>query len=274
MKAMRKAFFLFLALCLTAAVLAGCGSDGKTNTTSTNSTSSTPSVVSTESIAESSDESPEPSEEAVVLKVHTTNDMSTIVRNMDIGSFIGYSAQKGVPTLQHDNLLMTTANMKFSGTHDDLKKFLAHMVKFEEENVYVTSVKIEPSGDVFKYSVDIEAPYVRDGSEISNNELKKIMRRYSSADRIKLIDAFLAFHDEYSYEKVFIKYFLTDDDNASADMEKNFNNYNGFLSYQEAVIKDGNFKFDEAVSIEKTPVDGDTITYVEYTLVSDKFNRI
>lgn len=271
---MKKALVLCLVLVSAVTMLAGCGNDNKTNnTSSTNSNvSSSVSTQSTASISESSAESSQESYEPIELKMRTSDDMRTIVRKTDIGEFSGFSYTKGTASVYNDNILTASANYKFSGTYDDLKKYLEYLKQFEKEHVYVSVVRIKPDNEIFSFSVDTEAPYIKEGASISNEELGKIINRYS-ADKMKLTDAFLKFHDEYSYNSVSINYFLNDDGMVSIDMDKDFNNYNGFVTYKEAVTNDGNFTFAEAMSIEKTPVDGDTITNAKYTLLTNKFNK-
>ena len=260
---MKKALALCLVLVSAVTMLAGCGNDNKTNnTSSTNSNvSSSVSTQSTSSTSESSTESSAESSKSlyapIELKMHTSDDMRTIVRKTDIGEFSGFSYTKGTASDYNDNILTASANYKFSGTYDDLKKYLKYLKQFEKEHVYVSVVRIKPDNEIFAFSVDTEAPYID---------------KYS-VDKIKLTDSFLKFHDEYSYNSVSINYFLNDDGMVSIDMDKDFNNYNGFVTYKEAVTNDGNFTFAEAMSIDKTPVDGDTITNAKYTLLTDKFNK-
>jgi len=271
---MKKALVLCLVLVSAVTMLAGCENDNKTNnTSSTNSnTSSSVSTQSTASVTESSTESSKSLYAPIELKMRTSDDMRTIVRKTDIGEFSGFSYTKGTASVYNDNILTVSANYKFSGTYDDLKKYLEYLKQFEKEHVYVSVVRIKPDNEIFAFSVDTEAPYIRDGVSVSNDDIGKVIDKYS-VDKMKLTDAFLKFHDEYSYKSATINYFLNDDGMASIDMDKDFNNYNGFVTYKEAVTNDGNFTFAEAMSIDKTPVDGDTITNAKYTLLTDKFNK-
>lgn len=275
---MKKALALCLVLVSAVTMLAGCGSDSKTNnTSSTNSNvSSSVSTQSTSSTSESSTESSTESSQSlyppIELKMHTSDDMRTIVRKTDIGEFSGFSYTKGTASDYNDNILTASANYKFSGTYDDLKKYLKYLKQFEKEHVYVSVVRIKPDNEIFAFSVDTEAPYIRDGVSVSNDDIGKVIDKYS-VDKIKLTDSFLDFHDNYSYNSAVIIYLLNDDDMVRVNMEKDFNNYNGFVSYKEAILNAGNFTFDEAMSMDKIPVDGDTITKARYTLLTDKFNK-
>lgn len=275
---MKKALVLCLTLVSAAAMLAGCGNDSKTNNagSTNNSASSSVSTQSTASTSESSTESSTESSQSlyppIELKMHTSDEMSTIVKKTDIGEFSGFSCTTGAKSAYNDNILTISANYKFSGTYDDLKKYLEYLKQFEKENVYVSVIRIEPNNELFEFSVDTEAPYIKDGASVSNDDIGKLIDKYS-VDKIKLANSFLDFHDDYSYNSAVIIYRLNDDDMVTINMDKDFNNYNGFVSYKEAVLNAGDFEFAEAMSMDKFPVDGDTITKARYTLLTNKFNK-